>query len=177
MTLTCVQREQEMCVFVKERARERERGVCYTRNKSGPTKWGIRLQLDCTERRNMVPHVLRKSSPSVHGDKPSPPLLLSPSLPPFYSLGSLRWQKKRPELGRWDEDMGKEQHWTSLTHTHACVHMHPCARTHIFLIYKMSDMFCNNFDSLYFPASVKFHYLLLHPITLCIVVTLHIKLP
>ena len=88
MTLTCVQRERRRCLwalcvcFCVCAALKRE--VCSTKEWRGPTERRIRLQLDGSERRNMVPHVLRKSSPSVHGDIPSP--LHHPLLFPSFLL-------------------------------------------------------------------------------------------
>lgn len=106
--------------------------VCSTKEWRGPTERRIRLQLDGSERRNMVPHVLRKSSPSVHGDNPSPPsLFLFPSLPllhcpppplssfPNYSL--LPWftaDRNKAKAGVMGWMLGQKQHWTLCTHTH-----------------------------------------------------------
>lgn len=84
----CAEGKTEMFVW---RARARpcvcaalKREVCSTKEWRGPTERRIRLQLDGSERRNMVPHVLRKSSPSVHGDNPSP--LHHPLLFPSFLL-------------------------------------------------------------------------------------------
>ena len=121
-----------------------KREVCSTKEWRGPTERRIRLQLDGSERRNMVPHVLRKSSPSVHGDNPSPlhhPLSLFPSFfllflsfssPPPTTL-LLPWftaDRNKARAGVMGWMLGQEQHWTLYIHTVAHTHSytHICRR-------------------------------------------------
>lgn len=125
------------CVVLK-------REVCSTKEWRGPTERWIRLQLDGSERRNMVPHVLRKSSPSVHGDKPphppphhppppSPPPFAfplsfssSPSLALLFPLSLLPlvhcWQKQGQSRG--DGMNAGPRATADLVHTHTHTHAH-----------------------------------------------------
>ena len=104
-----------------------KREVCSTKEWRGPTERRIRLQLDGSERRNMVPHVLRKSSPSVHGDNPSPlhhPLLFPsfPSLPLLLFTPLVHcWQKQGQSRG--DGMNAGPRATLDLVYTHGYAHM------------------------------------------------------
>lgn len=187
MTLTCVQRKTEMfvwcvrvcvfcmclsacthshvCVCVRVVLK---REVCCTKEWRGPTERRIRLQLDGSERRNMVPHVLRKSSPSVHGDNPSPlhhPLLF-PSfllflsfscsrLPPLFTPLVHCWQKQGQSRG--DGMNAGPRATLDLVYTHSYTHID----TH-WNEKRLSQMFFVFFFGVYV---VKVYYLQSHSLT------------